>query len=58
MAEVNVSTWDEIVAVLTTGTEDTTINLTKDIDLHDVKIAKFNYAEYDDHIFSGLLEKQ
>lgn len=35
MAEVNVSTWDEIVAVLTTGTEDTTINLTKDIDLND-----------------------
>jgi len=58
MAEVNVSTWDEIVAVLTTGTEDTTINLTKDIELNDVKIAKFNYAEYDDHNFSGLLEEQ
>lgn len=35
MAEVNVDSWDGIVIALTTGTEDTTINLTKDIDLND-----------------------
>lgn len=35
MAEVNVDSWDGLVTALTTGTEDTTINLTKDIDLND-----------------------